>query len=36
MFYIDRNSLSGNSFHSKNDDSFKSEKSDSTIVEDNM
>lgn len=32
---IERTSLSGNSFHAKNDDSFKSERGDITI-DDNM
>jgi len=36
MLYIGRTSLSGNSFHSKVDDSFKSERGDTSIIEDNM
>lgn len=32
--YTDRASLSGSSFHIKTDDSFKSDRGDTTIVED--
>lgn len=32
--FADRSSLSGSSFHIKTDDSFKSERGDTSIVED--